>query len=293
MKPNLTTGILFSMVSGCVLAAGNDWMTPLNGALPISRFSIPGSHDSGARYEPVSGTAKCQNLTIGEQLNAGVRFLDIRCRHLNDAFTIHHGRVYQNIDFTDVLDATYGFLNSNPGETVIMSVKEEFDASGNTRSFEGSFDSYAARNAGKWLLASSIPTLGQARGKIVLFRRFQSTSPPKGIDATHWPDNASFSSGSLTIQDQYRIPDPEEKWKAVLPALEGARKGAPDTLYVNFTSAYVPRVFGVPDISAVSDHINPKLADAFKSRPNGRFGIVVMDFADARHAELIYRTNRP
>ena len=40
-----------------------------------------------------------------------------------------------------VLNATIGFLNANPGETVMMSVKEEYDASGNTRSFEATFDS--------------------------------------------------------------------------------------------------------------------------------------------------------
>src|SRR5687767_7668450 len=90
-------GLLMAALPCSAGAAGNNWLTPLDGNLPLSQFSIPGTHDSGALVEPVSGTAKCQNLSIADQLNAGVRFLDIRCRHINDAFAIHHGAVYQNM----------------------------------------------------------------------------------------------------------------------------------------------------------------------------------------------------
>ena len=63
-----------------------DWMSAVNDSLKLSAISIPGTHDSGARYDPplLSGTAKCQDLTIREQLNAGTRFLDIRCRHIDN-----------------------------------------------------------------------------------------------------------------------------------------------------------------------------------------------------------------
>ena len=116
----------------------NSWMSGLQDNISISKISIPGTHDSGARVDApvVSGTAKTQDLSIAEQLNAGVRFLDIRCRHIDNAFTIHHGAIYQNLNFDDVLNACYTFLNSHPSETIIMSVKEEYDASNTTRSFE-------------------------------------------------------------------------------------------------------------------------------------------------------------
>ena len=209
-------GLLMAALPFSAGAAGNNWMTPLDGNLPLSQLSIPGTHDSGALVEPFSGTAKCQNLSIADQLNAGVRFLDIRCRHLNDAFPIHHGSVYQNMNFTDVLNATIGFLNSNPGETVIMSVKEEHTPSGNTRSFEATFDSYVAQNPSKWHLGSGIPTLTQARGKIVLFRRFGASSTPKGINASNWPDNTTFSTGgTLRVQDRYNVSNNDSKWAAI------------------------------------------------------------------------------
>jgi Ricin-type beta-trefoil lectin domain-like/Phosphatidylinositol-specific phospholipase C, X domain len=274
-------------------AAGNNWMSSLDGSLTISQFSIPGTHDSGARFEPFGGTAKCQNLTIAEQLNAGVRFLDIRCRHINNAFAIHHGSVYQNINFNDVLNATIGFLNSNPDETVIMSVKEEYTPSGNTRSFEATFDSYVAQNPAKWHLGSSLPTLAAIRGKILLFRRFGAASTPKGIDASNWPDNTTFSTGgTLRVQDCYKVSNNDTKWSQILTILNEARYGGPTPLYVNFASG-VQSVFGIPNIPNVSNNINPRLTSYFTANTSGRFGVLLMDFVDAAKCTLIYNTNAP
>jgi 1-phosphatidylinositol phosphodiesterase len=72
-----------------------------------------------------------------------------------------------------------------------MSVKEEYDASNTTRSFESTFDSYVQKNPSKWDLGTNIPTLGDVRGKIRLLRRF-SAGTAKGINATSWADNTTF-----------------------------------------------------------------------------------------------------
>ncbi|MBK1881406.1 phosphatidylinositol-specific phospholipase C domain-containing protein [Luteolibacter pohnpeiensis] len=275
-------------------AAGNNWMTSLNGSLPISQFSIPGTHDTGARYESFPGTAKCQDLTIPEQLNAGIRFLDIRCRHIDDAFTIHHGSVYQNLNFADVLNSTISFLTANPGETVIMSVKEEYTSSNTTRSFEATFDAYVAQNPGVWLLGSNIPTLSAARGKIVLFRRFGASSLPKGIDASNFPDDTTFSTGgTLRVQDHYNVSSNTDKWNQIKAILNEARYGGPNTLYVNFSSGVNTSFLGIPSITTVSNSINPQLTTFFNDNPSGRFGAILMDFANADRASMIYNTNAP
>ncbi|MBX2841104.1 MAG: phosphatidylinositol-specific phospholipase C, partial [Flammeovirgaceae bacterium] len=185
----------------------SDWMGAINGSLKLSEFSIPGTHDSGARFDHalLSGTAKCQDLTIGDQLEAGTRFLDVRCRHYNNTFTIHHGVVYQNMNFDDVLNFCYGFLNNNPTETIIMSVKEEHTPENNNRSFEATFDSYMQANPGKWYVSETMPVLNSVRGKIVLLRRFSANSTPKGINGTAWQDDTTFemntTSGIIKIQD--------------------------------------------------------------------------------------------
>jgi 1-phosphatidylinositol phosphodiesterase len=142
----------------------NNWMGMLPDQTSISGISIPGTHDSGATKEPISGTAKCQDLSIADQLNAGVRYLDIRCRHIDNGFAIHHGAIYQNLNFNDVITACLNFLNSHPTETIIMSVKEEHTPSNNTRTFEQTFDSYVQQNASKWALENNVPTLGSIRG---------------------------------------------------------------------------------------------------------------------------------
>jgi 1-phosphatidylinositol phosphodiesterase len=279
----------------CQRPTGTQWMGLCNGNLSLSQLSIPGTHDSGARYEPLSGTAKCQNLTIAEQLNVGVRFLDIRCRHINNTFTIHHGQVYQNINFDDVLNAVIGFLTANPTESVLMSVKEEHTPENNTRSFEATFNAYVQQNPGKWYLKDTIPTLSQARGKIVLLRRFGASGLPKGIPATNWADNTTFNinngSSQLRVQDYYAVSSTSAKWNAVLPILNEAPGANLQTLYLNFTSGYTSGLFGIPSITTVSNYVNPRIVTYFSSAPKGRYGTIPMDFVDSQKAALIFATN--
>jgi 1-phosphatidylinositol phosphodiesterase len=284
---------LFMICFSGLLAAGHDWMSSLDGGLPISRISIPGTHDAGARFEPLAGTSKCQDLTITRQLKAGVRFLDIRCRHQNDLFNIYHGVVDQGATFASVLAEVSYFLTANPRETVIMSVKEEGASSGATRSFEATFDAYVSQNPGKWWMGEGIPKLEDVRGKIVLFRRFGAAITPKGIDASKFPDNTTFSNGNLRVQDCYVVSDNDAKWTAILDLLNEARSGGPDMLYVNFASGYQSGALGVPNIITVSNDINQRLAAFFAAKPKGGFGIILMDFADAARAALVYKTNFP
>lgn len=276
-------------------ATPTGWMASVADAVNLTQLSIPGSHDAGARYEPVSGTAKCQNLTIGDQLNAGIRFLDIRCRHIDNAFAIHHGSIYQNLNFDDVLNACFTFLNLNPGECIVMSVKEEYDPSNNTRTFEQTFDSYVQKNPSQWYTGASVPTLGQVRGKIVLLRRFAASVTPKGIDATNWADNTTFSvsnnDAQLRIEDNYVVSDNNAKWNNITALLGEAKTGPGTTLYISFTSGYKPLIFGIPSITTVSNAINPNVSSYFTSNTTGRYGIIPMDFSESGKASLIYQTN--
>lgn len=88
------------------IPAAADWMSALSDSLSLASLSIPGTHESCARFEPLAGSARCQTLSLSEQLEAGVRYLDIRCRRVDNSFSIYHGMVSQNMTFEDVLDAT-------------------------------------------------------------------------------------------------------------------------------------------------------------------------------------------
>ncbi len=280
------------LVCSSIYAAGNNWMAAQKDISLLSQLSIPGTHDSGARFEPIAGTAKCQNLTIAEQLAIGVRALDIRCRHIDNSFTIHHGYVYQNMNFTDVLNACSSFLAANPSETIIMSVKEEYDPSNNTRTFVETFNSYVNQNPGLWHMGTKIPALGQVRGKIVLFRRFGGVSN-LGLEATSWGDDTTFSIGGaapMRVQDNYSNGSGSEKWTDVNNMLNEASSGSAGTLYVNFTSGYTS-FLSIPSITTVSNYVNPRLETYFNSNPSSRFGMLMMDFINATRAQLIYQTN--
>ncbi|WP_438425917.1 phosphatidylinositol-specific phospholipase C [Aquimarina macrocephali] len=276
----------------------SNWMGAINKNVSLSALSIPGTHNSGARYDhPIlPGTAKNQNLTIGQQLNSGTRFLDIRCRHFKDGFTIHHGSVYQKLNFNNVLNYCFDFLNKNPTETIIMSVKEEHDSSGNSRSFEATLDSYINQNRSKWYLGENIPRLNNVRGKIVLLRRFNKrSSTPKGINVTNWKDNTTFTinnaNATLQIQDKYKISDKNNKWNSVTSLLRAAKNGNSNTMYINFASGYKPGWFGIPRISEISNFINPKISNYFRNNTSGRYGSIMMDFATADRNKLIIKTN--
>lgn len=258
----------------------------------ISQLSIPGTHDSGALYEPVSGVAKCQNLTISEQLQAGVRYIDIRCRRIDNSFTIYHGPIYQHANFDDILNDCNNFLKDNPSETIIMSVKEEYNASNSTKSFEEIFNNYINKNKTIWYLNNEIPTLGEVRGKIVLVRRFKANNYI-GIDATNWKDNTTFTinnKANLFIQDCYKVSDNNHKWDEITKTINSASSTNNNVLYLNYTSGY-KSILGIPKITSVSNDINGRLRNYLPQLSKGKLGILVMDFAEEELCNNIINKN--
>jgi len=206
-----------------------DWMRQLADATRLSEMSIPGTHDSAA-FKNGGDIALTQSLTIICQLNAGIRFLDLRARHINDVFTMHHGSVYQGATFGDVLGEMIDFLSRHPSETIIARLKEEHDLLGNTRSFEQTFKSYYDwkrhwfANPGEYN-----PTLGALRGKILILADFPRSDFRYGR-SYDW----------LNIQDAYSIStnwDLYGKWEKVKSHLGKAAKDRSSTIYVNYLSA--------------------------------------------------------
>jgi 1-phosphatidylinositol phosphodiesterase len=268
-------------------------MSAVDGTRSLSELSVPGTHESCARHEPLPGTAKCQNLSIDEQLTAGVRYFDIRCHHFRDHFDINHGPISQQLTFEDVLASVHGFLDGHPSETVILSVKEEFTPLLNTRSFEATFESYVEKDKALWYLDTSVPKLAEVRGKAVLLRRFSATHD-LGINASPWADRATFSidnSAHLRIQDNYFVQNNGAKWSAITSLFEEAQKGPPGTLFLNYTSGYRPLLLDVPNVPDVANEINPKLDTFLEGGSNGRIGVLAMDFVDSGRASFVFERN--
>jgi 1-phosphatidylinositol phosphodiesterase len=293
--------LLVATASG-IAADPADWMGSLDGKKRLSEFTIPGTHDSGALHEamgpfgPITGTTQCQALPIAAQLNIGVRFLDIRCVIRHHGFEIYHGSVDQQVTFDSVLADCLAFLHSHQGETILMSVKKEHENDDN-RQFEALFDSYLSKNTNAWLLPDSLPTLDQARGKIVLLRRFDAAKLPLGLAAApaDWKDSQSFQIKGpveIHVQDKYALDRPTEKWPAIQALLQEAFAGRPGILYLNFTSGYVKKTFDIPDIRAAVNAVTPPLMNYFEHAPPGRYGVIILDFADPSKCTKIIAVNK-
>ncbi|MED1022530.1 phosphatidylinositol-specific phospholipase C domain-containing protein [Bacillus mycoides] len=213
------------------------WMSVLKDDVKTSELSIPGTHGSMALYNatPFEDIAKNQTMSLTTQLNSGIRYVDMRVRRTKDAFAMHHGQVYQNAMFGDVLRDTINFLRQNPTETVFMRVKEEHDPEAGSLSFEAIFQKYWDNNTVYFWDPNSVPTaerdnpkLRNIRGKIVVIKNF-SSSKEFGINY-----------GSLNNQDQYNVANNLDgmynKWTAVKNHLYAASNSNKSQIYLNHFS---------------------------------------------------------
>ncbi|WP_111603655.1 phosphatidylinositol-specific phospholipase C [Streptomyces sp. Amel2xB2] len=243
-------------------AAPDAWMAQLPDGAALHELTIPGTHDSGARHG--GPWTECQNTSIPEQLAAGIRFLDVRCRLFEGSFTIHHGPSYQHLNFDDVLTGCRDFLAAHPSETVLMRVKQEYSEE-SAEQFRLVFEDYLDPRGWRSLfrLDAALPELGDARGKVVLL------GDSDGLPGVRYGDAELFD-----IQDDYEA-EPESKYPKIE---EHFRKAVsqPGKLYVNFvsTAALLP-----PRSNA--DRLNPRVRDLLDASENADWrglGIVPMDF---------------
>ncbi len=242
-------------------AAPHSWMGALPDALALSRLSIPGTHNSPACH-PALPSVRCQAVGVRAQLDNGVRFLDVRVscpRDGNDDLALVHAAFPVSLMWprylAGLLADVYAFLEANPGEAVLMSLKRE----GTGRGSDGDLSRHLHRryaggeSAARWFTEPRIPALGEARGRIVLVRRFGLDDSLRdehggagwGIDGSAWPDNCAdgiVGSGMMRVQDFYDLrgsADVDKKMALVRAHLEraGQQHGGAPPLFVNFLSA--------------------------------------------------------
>ncbi|MBE6775428.1 MAG: hypothetical protein E7543_04460 [Ruminococcaceae bacterium] len=224
----------------------------------ISETNLFGTHDSLTAYVDMEKVCRCQSLTLREQLVLGVRLIDVRLNRKKDGFYLVHSLAdcYEDKDkkipltFSSVLNDCLGFLEKNPDEFIVMSVKQ--DRGIQSRFFFPAFYSqYISGNEEKWYLGSEIPTVAECRGKIVLMRRCKvlpkySKGTPCGLDFSHWRDQGKTRSAKIypvklsktqtaTVQDRYGL-SPERKWyKCEKPFLDRCKCDG-DNICVHFIS---------------------------------------------------------
>jgi len=286
----------------------------------LSSLTIPGTHDSGATKNPFfvnDDTANAQTLSIADQLNLGVRFLDLRLAPFNGELQVFHGPTLQ-MTAEDAIGQVESFLASQPGETVVVSIKDESLIAA-PNAFDLTVTDFIDRHQTYFYKGTSVPKYKDVMGRMVLLRRYPSSSG-YGIDASSgWPPNGEGNLGSqLYVSDHYEftcytsidnstsICDPQkgaevlaQKWSFVASALDRAIGTADSRLHITFASATVystdnitgTEPFPAPGaIPFFSNAINPQLRTYAEQHPR-RMGVVLIDRADAATVRALFRVN--
>jgi 1-phosphatidylinositol phosphodiesterase len=144
--------------------------------------------------------AQCQSRSTGltVQLNSGIRVLDIRISLYSGTLETAHDILPMDTKFRLILQDLRAFL-TGPGktETVVMSIKQEdyktTDAHVFSAAVRKEIETYDPAGLDGWFLENRVPTLGEVRGKVILFSRFGSNGAEwekglEGLGRNLYPD---------------------------------------------------------------------------------------------------------
>jgi hypothetical protein len=221
-----------------------NWMEGLSDETLLCDINLPGTHDSGAiNAWAVRTPYACQDRTITQQLDGGIRVLDIRLKakqkkQKDDGYeiVICHGWLGLLFDlneyesFASVLKECNDFLATHQSEAVVMILKfddgwpkiekTDSDEVKDERTKErlkilGDLDSILEVYPDLYLKSKApeapkhargqkdLATLKEARGKIVLFQRINGDL--RFGTPISWPDNTAGEYGKTYINRSYKV----------------------------------------------------------------------------------------
>lgn len=292
----------------------SSWMSKLNDNTPLTSLVIPGTHDTLAIYDYlIGGASAAQDIPLFEQLDNGVRFIDVRISKQKDgALGIYHGIKYMYVNFDDVVAMCRDFLKEHPSEFIIMMAKEEvFQSSGNGSSFTDDIydiienDPTLWADPTKWQTSESAywPEVGELRGKILLLRNYKESSKGTTKCISIYDKNDNW----VRKGDTYKVPSDDlktidDKWNQVSTYIANRAKQTDDgKLYMHSVAAYNALIFGLPNIDNVAKVVNPRLITMLESKKANDeektplqkkpLGILMCDKVNPRLISAIYNLN--
>lgn len=321
---NVELSILAGNTAETAYSYANEWMAGIPDEALLSSINIPATHDTGTAgvvedLVPSVSITSCQNLYYDEQLNMGARSFDIRANATKDDASaadvkiVHGGELWQcqekngnDLTLQSILNTSLGFLEKHKSETVILTVKPD---AGSTIGLEHAVAEFIEKNKDKVYSGGDIPSMKEARGKIIFLRRFNltknydsSVERAMGFNLTNWDDikykdykyaYKLYDDGKnhVYIQDAYNTYG-SEKWPYILETMK--QTTGQDTShpieYNSWVFNYTSCSRGAP--LGLTQEINPRL---FKDEDNcidTRFlGTVMLNFIDEPMSRLIYETN--
>ena len=283
----------------------SQWMKQLSDDRLVADLSLPGSHDACTAegwHNPYLAfafelTAKCQDLTISEQLKVGVRVFDLRPEHDLDGtkyvLRCSHGPAGTKMYVSDFFKTLKQFLADNPTEFCVVTVDlsatkkkdawgKDFSALVNSAELKSMFADFKARL-----------TVGEMRGKVLILSKEVYADKPLGGYCYGWDSYleleqqqkahitaADGSETPLWVQDYWQDITLANKEAALVRMLEASVQrdmtaGKPAWV-INYPSAYlIPFSDSYREVAAST---NQKAID-WLSNHKGSVGIIYMDFA--------------
>ena len=266
-----------------------NWMSEVSGTLRLSELVLPGTHNSLSLHG--GPWVQTQSMSLKTQLESGVRVFDIRVRHIENIFELHHGFVYQKTNFDQVMLSMTEFLQNNPSEVILMRVKEEYKAKNTTRPFEDTFEWHEKKYKNYiWKPTSQNPTLNEVRGKVIILQNFATTSPMK----------VGLHYGKFDIQDNwsldcFKIPSQNLSTKLtnIKNHIEKAKNRDSNKVYVNYLSAVGdgPCIILITP-SYVAKRMNEQTLAYIRTGKIDFTGIIMADFPGEELINEIIKLNR-
>lgn len=321
---NVDLSILAGNTAETAYSYADEWMAGIPDDALLSSVNIPATHDTGTAgvvEDAIPGVSitSCQNFYYDEQLNMGARSFDIRGNATKDDASaadvkiVHGGELWQcqekdgsDLTLQSIFNTSLGFLEKHKSETVILTVKPD---AGSTVGLEHAVAEFIKSNEEKVYCGGDIPSMKEARGKIVFLRRFNLTQNYEGwveramgFNLTNWDDisykNYEYAyklyddgKNHVYIQDAYNTYG-SEKWAYILGTMKqttGQDTSHPieyNSWVINYTSC----ARGTP--LGLTREINPRLFKDEENCIDNRFlGTVMLNFIDEPMSRLIYETN--
>ncbi len=299
--------------SGYKANASANWMSYLPDNMYLSMVSMPGSHDACTSTISYVTFGKVQDLDMAAQFAAGVRFFDLRpsarCTKsggflgfgatitcTDTDLVIYHGSVSTDIKFADALATLKTLIEENPTEVITILLHNEWSQSADF--LLSGADEAKQKSQTQW--AAQIPlqlnasglefvkafnsdvTLGEARGKVVVFARDDYNGGYHG-GKVNWGDNQTrtnhpilintgLESGkTLTYQDTYNADSVEAKQELIENNITAASSS---TVVSEWYMNHVSHADNPEDDAVV---LNPAATTKIES-VKGRVGMVLLDF---------------
>ncbi|KAJ5950980.1 uncharacterized protein N7479_009393 [Penicillium vulpinum] len=323
-----------------------EWMKRYPDKTLLVHMNIPGTHDSATwNYTqetqdamrgitdlnqvvvPTPEALRCQESSFIDMLNMGIRAFDLRYAFdpTNSTLIYYHGQALlsQTATVKDVMFGFYKWLDDHPSETLFLSFQ-----------YQGSTALYASNNAAVQMQLHSIltsraarryfmqnkdelGTLGAARGKITLMRRFDLDKLPESYTASLpglnfspslWNDNGAEivleynkDKGFKAYIEDYYEPLTEHgssareniRWKynaTVKNIRKATSKKYRNSLFWTWASANkisndppdYPRIMALGNGTRYTPFggVNNQLVPFLKRQKGKRVGIVMFDYYD-------------